>query len=126
MNLNISEHLRINRRHFFGRASIGIGTAALASLLNPQLFAEEKANHRLMIARGNWYADYNDPTTFLNCLVTGNGNNDSGYSSLRYDELMAQARDSRDPRRRAERAPLPEGLPLQQSVPVRDVRMRDG
>ena len=29
------------RRHFFGRAAGGIGTAALASLLNPQLFAGE-------------------------------------------------------------------------------------
>ncbi len=29
------------RRHFFGRAATGIGTVALASLLNPRLFAEE-------------------------------------------------------------------------------------
>ncbi len=29
------------RRYFFGRAAAGIGTAALASLLNPQLFAAE-------------------------------------------------------------------------------------
>ena len=27
------------RRHFFGRTAGGIGTAALASLVNPQLFA---------------------------------------------------------------------------------------
>ena len=27
------------RRHFFGRAATGIGTAALASLVNPELFA---------------------------------------------------------------------------------------
>jgi hypothetical protein len=31
------------RRHFFGRAAAGIGTAALASLLNPKLFAEQAA-----------------------------------------------------------------------------------
>jgi Protein of unknown function (DUF1501) len=29
----------LTRRHFFGRAATGIGTAALASLLNPKLFA---------------------------------------------------------------------------------------
>ncbi|MBC8354083.1 MAG: DUF1501 domain-containing protein [Planctomycetes bacterium] len=29
----------INRRHFFGRGATGLGTAALASLLNPDLFA---------------------------------------------------------------------------------------
>ncbi|MCP3692510.1 MAG: DUF1501 domain-containing protein, partial [Planctomycetaceae bacterium] len=27
------------RRHFFGRAAAGIGTAALSSLLNPELFS---------------------------------------------------------------------------------------
>lgn len=31
------------RRHFFGRTASGIGTAALASLLNPQLFAAPSA-----------------------------------------------------------------------------------
>lgn len=30
------------RRHFFGRTATGLGTVALASLLNPDLFAEEK------------------------------------------------------------------------------------
>ncbi|MFN0019183.1 MAG: DUF1501 domain-containing protein [Pirellulaceae bacterium] len=32
-------HLAQTRRQFFGRSAAGIGTAALASLLNPQLFA---------------------------------------------------------------------------------------
>ena len=29
------------RRHFFGRAATGIGTAALASLVNPELFGDQ-------------------------------------------------------------------------------------
>jgi oligopeptide transport system substrate-binding protein len=57
-------------------------------------FAEEKAKHRYMLARGNWYADYSDPTTFLNCLATGNGNNDSGYSNLKYDALLGAANEA--------------------------------
>ena len=32
-----------SRRHFIGRSSVGIGTAALASLLDPQLFAATRA-----------------------------------------------------------------------------------
>jgi hypothetical protein len=32
-------HLLLTRRHFFGRAAAGLGTVALASLLNPDLFA---------------------------------------------------------------------------------------
>src|SRR2546425_13061029 len=36
------EHgLLLTRRHFFGRAATGIGTVALASLLNPDLLAQE-------------------------------------------------------------------------------------
>ena len=40
----LREHtLMLTRRQLFGRAASGIGTAALASLLNPQLFAAEAA-----------------------------------------------------------------------------------
>ena len=38
-------HPGISRRHFLGRASAGIGAAALASLLNPRLFAAASAPH---------------------------------------------------------------------------------
>src|SRR5213593_331133 len=34
------QQLLLTRRQLFGRATAGIGTAALASLLNPRLFAE--------------------------------------------------------------------------------------
>src|SRR5205814_1913142 len=39
--MNPLDHRRLllTRRHFFGRSAAGIGTAALASLLNPDLFA---------------------------------------------------------------------------------------
>lgn len=39
MNLENEFQQLLTRRQFFGRAAAGIGTAALASLLNPQLFA---------------------------------------------------------------------------------------
>ena len=45
----ITEHrLQINRRHFFGRASTGLGMLGLASLLNPQLFADEHPGRNAM------------------------------------------------------------------------------
>jgi hypothetical protein len=44
MNTPTESALNVTRRHFFGRTATGIGTAALASLLNPQLFAAT-ANH---------------------------------------------------------------------------------
>lgn len=42
--------LMINRRQFFGRAVTGIGGIALASLLNPRLFADTPAQN---LAKGN-------------------------------------------------------------------------
>jgi hypothetical protein len=40
MDLERERKLLLTRRHFFGRAAAGIGGAALASILNPRLFAE--------------------------------------------------------------------------------------
>lgn len=39
MNLFQKEQLLLTRRQLFGRTATGIGGAALASLLNPELFA---------------------------------------------------------------------------------------
>jgi hypothetical protein len=39
MDLNREHQLLVTRRQFFGRTAAGIGTVALASLLNPQLFS---------------------------------------------------------------------------------------
>src|SRR5437773_382556 len=41
MNPLADHALTLTRRQFFGRTATGLGTAALASLLNPDLFAGE-------------------------------------------------------------------------------------
>ena len=41
MDLNHEYQRLLTRRQFFGRTAAGIGTAGLASLLNPRLFAAE-------------------------------------------------------------------------------------
>lgn len=40
------------------------------------------------IARASWIGDYVDPNTFIDMWVTGGGNNDTGWSNARYDELV--------------------------------------
>lgn len=81
-------------------------------------FAEDKANQRYLIARGNWYADYNDPTTFLDCLLTGNGNNDSGYSSAAYDALLAEAAVTTDATQRAKLLQQAEAHAVEHDCPI--------
>src|SRR6187549_3441889 len=52
MNVIHQHQQLLTRRHFFGRTATGIGTAALASLLNPALFAADSKNSQT-IPRGN-------------------------------------------------------------------------
>ena len=43
------------------------------------------------ISRAGWIGDYVDPNTFLDMWITGGGNNQSGWSNKRYDDLIGQA-----------------------------------
>ncbi|MBU0718733.1 MAG: peptide ABC transporter substrate-binding protein, partial [Planctomycetes bacterium] len=96
----------------------GLGIPVELQCKESKSFAEDKANHRYMIARGNWYADYYDPTTFLDCLVTGNGNNDSGFSNGQYDELLAQAGVTADPTVRADILRRAERIIVEKDCPI--------
>ncbi|MFQ3324795.1 MAG: oligopeptide transport system substrate-binding protein [Pseudomonadales bacterium] len=48
-------------------------------------------NMDYVIARASWIGDYVDPNTFLDMFVTGGGNNQTGFSNSRYDQLIRQA-----------------------------------
>jgi oligopeptide transport system substrate-binding protein len=43
------------------------------------------------ISRGGWIGDYPDPNTFLDMWISGGGNNRTGWSNKRFDELIARA-----------------------------------
>ena len=45
------------------------------------------------ISRAGWIGDYPDPNTFLDLWVTNGGNNRTGWSNARYDELIRLAAD---------------------------------
>ena len=48
------------------------------------------------IAWAGWGADYADPMTYMNLWVTNGGNNHTGYSNPKYDELIKTANISND------------------------------
>lgn len=81
-------------------------------------FREDVKGGNFMVSRAAWFGDYGDPTTFLDINVTGNGNNDRGYSSTRYDSLMEEAAQEMDSSKRmailakAEKIIDEEDLPL--------------
>lgn len=71
-----------------------------------------------MIARGGWYGDYADPTTFLDLSKTGNGNNDRAFSNARYDELLAHAAVELDPVKRMAILTEAERLLVEEEMPI--------
>lgn len=55
------------------------------------------------LAWSAWIGDYVDPMTFLDMQVTDGGNNRTGWSNSRYDELVAEVQTISDDAQRLER-----------------------
>ena len=66
-------------------------------------FLDTARNGNYQMARYTWCGDYNEPSTFLNIVKTGNSNNWGGYSSAKFDSLMNQTlKEGVTPEQRAE------------------------
>lgn len=71
------------------------------------VFQTSRINGEYEIARHGWIADYNDPMTFLDMWVSGEGsgvwgNNDAHYNNPDYDKLIADAKVEADPVKRTQ------------------------
>ena len=56
-----------------------------------KVYLDKRDEKDYQVARAGWIGDYLDPNTFLDMYTTDSGNNDTGWSNNRYDELIAQA-----------------------------------
>jgi len=65
-----------------------------------KFFSADLRSGNFMVARGRWYGDYGDPTTFLDIFRSDNGNNDRGYINPRIDAALDAAAAQRDPLKR--------------------------
>jgi oligopeptide transport system substrate-binding protein len=70
------------------------------------------------IARSSWVGDYPDPNTFLDCFVTGRGNNRTGWSNPTYDRLIEQANQMTDADKRFALMKNAETILVEQEVPI--------
>ncbi|MGE9268694.1 MAG: peptide ABC transporter substrate-binding protein, partial [Verrucomicrobiales bacterium] len=52
------------------------------------------------LAAGGWIGDYLDPTTFLEMWINGGGNNNTGWGSAAYEDLLREAENTADPAER--------------------------
>lgn len=53
-----------------------------------KVFLDRERQMDYEIDRASWLGDYLDPFTFLEIFTTGNGNNKTGFTNSRYDELI--------------------------------------
>lgn len=65
-----------------------------------KIYLDMQSRMEFDVIRRAWIADYNDPNTFLDMFTSANGNNNTGFSSPQYDQLVASAAKERDPAKR--------------------------
>jgi oligopeptide transport system substrate-binding protein len=70
------------------------------------------------IGRSSWIADYNDPETFLNLMMSDNGNNQTGWKNAEYDNLIRSADEQLDPAAREKKFQEAETLLIRDAVPI--------
>jgi len=66
-------------------------------------WASYLSSHRQMkynVSRRGWIGDYADPSTFLDMMVTGGEQNNTGFSNDEYDSLIREAARESDPEKR--------------------------
>ncbi len=81
-------------------------------------YREKVEKGEFTVARGGWFGDYADPTTFLDMHRTGDSNNHRGYACPEFDELLRQAADERDPVRRLDLLQQAETIVMERDLPV--------
>jgi oligopeptide transport system substrate-binding protein len=72
---------------------------------------QQELNYDISI--GGWIGDYLDATTFLDLWTSGNGNNNSGWSSQEYEDLLRKAAKQADTVERARILAQAEALMLE-------------
>jgi len=53
-----------------------------------KVYLDSITQMNFQIARRGWIGDYVDPNNFLDLFLTGGGNNNTGFSDPRYDEMI--------------------------------------
>ncbi|MBK8915754.1 MAG: peptide ABC transporter substrate-binding protein [Phycisphaerales bacterium] len=91
-----------------------------------KVLSSEVRNLRYDVVRSDWYGDYMDPGTFLDMFSTGNGQNRTGWSHPRYDELIAAAAEERDDERRYALFAEAERILCEEQAPIIPLFVRSG
>lgn len=59
-------------------------------------FLQTRQDHKFTVSRDAWCGDYNEASTFATLLMTGNTQNNAGYSNAKYDAILKKALNTSD------------------------------
>lgn len=74
------------------RENLGVSIGLYNQEWKVYLDAQDNMDYQIM--RAGWIADYVDPHVFLDMWKTGGGNNDTGWGSAEFDQLLQDALNS--------------------------------
>ncbi len=95
------------------RRELGIEVTLANKEQRVWLTDERQLNYDLSFA--HWYGDYVDPSTYLDLFTSDSGNNSTGWSNPRYDQLVRAADGELDVPRRFQMYQEAEGLLLDEA-----------
>ncbi|MEM8885417.1 MAG: peptide ABC transporter substrate-binding protein [Planctomycetota bacterium] len=98
------------------RETLGIQVALQNS--EWKVYLDEVDNMNYQVARAGWIGDFADPMTFLDMWLTNGGNNNTGWSNKRYDELIYKARAELDMKKRAQLLLEAEKIVVEDEFPI--------
>ena len=65
-----------------------------------KVFVPQRRTGDYQMSRDGWIGDYMDPMTFMDIMVSTDGNNHPRYNNPKYDELVLGAKKEVDPAKR--------------------------
>ena len=77
-----------------------LGVTVELQALENEVYVAQRREKKDQLIRMQWYADYNDPTTWLMMYVKGNALNDINYDNEEYNSLLAQSNLELDAQKR--------------------------
>lgn len=77
-----------------------LGVTVNLQALENEVYVAQRREKKDQLIRMQWYADYNDPTSWLMMYTTGNSINDINWSNPEYDRLVLESNTETDPAKR--------------------------
>jgi len=83
--------------------------------LEIKIFGVKLHAHQFDVARGGWYGDYDDPSTFTDINKSDSSDNNAAWSNPQYDHLCAEAQKTIDEHQRFQLLSQAENILLEQA-----------